>query len=189
MGIRYVDAVIPEENWEQKKTDVTTHDIDVFTMGDDWIGEFDFLKDQCKVVYLDRTENISSTMIRNLWNMPAPDTVESIDQDATLAEQRHFRILEIHKIAIGELAVPTGRLQDRRLFVELKELESRPPPFEWLEASILMSVFRKARPMKALSTMNRMRRLSKTKHEKIRFEEFSKAVADHLSPVLLTNHG
>lgn len=64
-AIRYVDLVIPEETWEQKVQDVTRHGIDVFVMGDDWAGEFDFLKEHCEVVYLPRTENISSTIIRN----------------------------------------------------------------------------------------------------------------------------
>lgn len=63
-AIRYVDEVIPEENWEQKNTDIKDHDIDVFVMGDDWEGEFDFLKDQCEVVYLPRTEGISTTQIK-----------------------------------------------------------------------------------------------------------------------------
>ncbi|MCI6729163.1 MAG: glycerol-3-phosphate cytidylyltransferase [Candidatus Faecousia sp.] len=63
-AIRYVDLVIPEENWEQKKTDVAKYDIDVFVMGDDWAGKFDFLKDQCQVVYLPRTPEISTTKIK-----------------------------------------------------------------------------------------------------------------------------
>lgn len=63
-AIRYVDLVIPEENWEQKKTDVGTYNIDVFVMGDDWEGKFDFLKDQCEVVYLPRTPEISTTRIK-----------------------------------------------------------------------------------------------------------------------------
>lgn len=63
-AIRYVDMVIPEENWEQKKTDVAKYEVDIFTMGDDWEGKFDFLKDQCEVVYLPRTPEISSTQIK-----------------------------------------------------------------------------------------------------------------------------
>ncbi|WP_458732209.1 glycerol-3-phosphate cytidylyltransferase [Bacillus subtilis] len=62
--IRYVDEVIPEKNWEQKKQDIIDHNIDVFVMGDDWEGKFDFLKDQCEVVYLPRTEGISTTKIK-----------------------------------------------------------------------------------------------------------------------------
>ncbi len=63
-AIRYVDLVIPETCWEQKALDVKAHDVSVFTMGDDWTGKFDFLKDQCEVVYMPRTPAISSTMIR-----------------------------------------------------------------------------------------------------------------------------
>lgn len=63
-AIRYVDLVIPEENWEQKKTDVGKYDVDVFVMGNDWEGHFDFLKEQCEVVYLPRTPEISTTKIK-----------------------------------------------------------------------------------------------------------------------------
>lgn len=63
-AIRYVDEVIPEENWEQKNTDVIKHNIDVFVMGNDWEGKFDFLKDKCEVVYLPRTPEISTTIIK-----------------------------------------------------------------------------------------------------------------------------
>lgn len=59
-----MDEVIPEKNWEQKKQDIIDHNIDVFVMGDDWEGKFDFLKDQCEVVYLPRTEGISTTKIK-----------------------------------------------------------------------------------------------------------------------------
>ncbi|WP_188454997.1 glycerol-3-phosphate cytidylyltransferase [Virgibacillus oceani] len=64
-AIRYVDEVIPEKNWEQKVTDVQKHDVDVFVMGDDWEGKFDFLKNYCQVVYLPRTVGISTTKIKN----------------------------------------------------------------------------------------------------------------------------
>ncbi|MBR1392897.1 MAG: glycerol-3-phosphate cytidylyltransferase [Ruminococcus sp.] len=63
-AIRYVDLVIPEENWEQKISDVQLYKADVFVMGDDWKGKFDFLKDYCEVVYLPRTPEISTTQIK-----------------------------------------------------------------------------------------------------------------------------
>ena len=63
-AIRYVDLVIPEENWEQKSEDVKLYKVDTFVMGDDWEGKFDFLKELCEVVYLPKTPEISSTMIR-----------------------------------------------------------------------------------------------------------------------------
>ncbi|KGB15515.1 glycerol-3-phosphate cytidylyltransferase [Latilactobacillus sp. 5-91] len=64
-AIKYVDQVIPEEDWEQKKLDVQKYDIDIFVMGDDWKGKFDFLSDYCKVIYLDRTSGISTTKIKH----------------------------------------------------------------------------------------------------------------------------
>lgn len=63
-AIRYVDLVIPEENWEQKTADVQEYHIDVFVMGDDWRGKFDDLEEHCEVVYLERTPEISTTQIK-----------------------------------------------------------------------------------------------------------------------------
>ncbi len=63
-AIRYVDKVIPENTWDQKIEDVKKYDIDVFVMGDDWEGKFDFLKDYCEVVYLPRTIGISTTKVK-----------------------------------------------------------------------------------------------------------------------------
>lgn len=63
-SIRYVDLVIPEENWEQKRSDIRKFDVDTFVMGNDWEGKFDFLSDLCEVVYLPRTPEISSTRIK-----------------------------------------------------------------------------------------------------------------------------
>ncbi len=64
-AIKYVDLVIPEDNWDQKRTDVHKYNVDVFVMGDDWAGKFDFLKEEgCEVVYLSRTPGISTTQIK-----------------------------------------------------------------------------------------------------------------------------
>ena len=63
-AIRYVDRVIPERSWDQKVTDVQRYHIDTFVMGDDWQGKFDFLKDYCEVIYLPRTQDISTTKIK-----------------------------------------------------------------------------------------------------------------------------
>jgi len=63
-SIKYVDKVIKEENWEQKIEDIKQYDIDIFAIGDDWEGKFDFLKDYCEVVYLERTKDISTTKIK-----------------------------------------------------------------------------------------------------------------------------
>jgi len=73
-AVRYVDLVIPETAWEQKVEDIRTHAVDVFVMGDDWRGRFDFLEPHCEVVYLSRTRHVSSTQISS-----------DIDDDARLA--------------------------------------------------------------------------------------------------------
>jgi len=63
-AIKYVDMVIPENDWKQKIEDIKRNNIDIFAMGDDWDGKFDFLKEYCEVVYLPRTDNISSTVLK-----------------------------------------------------------------------------------------------------------------------------
>ena len=59
-----MDLVIPEETWEQKSSDVDQYNVDVFVIGDDWEGKFDFLKEKCEVVYLPRTPEISSSKVK-----------------------------------------------------------------------------------------------------------------------------
>lgn len=63
-AVRFVDLVIPENNWEQKADDVKLYHVDKFVMGDDWQGKFDFLKKHCEVVYLERTPEISTSQIK-----------------------------------------------------------------------------------------------------------------------------
>jgi glycerol-3-phosphate cytidylyltransferase len=68
-AIRFVDLVIPETCWEQKKTDIHCYDIDTFVMGDDWQGKFDWLgAEGCEVVYLARTPEVSSSQIKKDLN-------------------------------------------------------------------------------------------------------------------------
>lgn len=71
-SLRYVDLVVPEKTWEQKSTDIDKYSIDIFVIGDDWNGKFDYLKEKCKVLYLPRTPNISTsarkeTIIKELF--------------------------------------------------------------------------------------------------------------------------
>jgi len=79
-AIKYVDKVIPEEDWEQKIEDIKKHDIDIFIMGDDWTGKFDFLKEYCEVLYLPRTEGISSTKLKNTLNTISAINLDEINQ-------------------------------------------------------------------------------------------------------------
>lgn len=63
-AIDCVDKVIPENSWEQKLSDVKDHNVDIFAIGEDWKGKFDFLADLCEVTYLERTKNISTTDLK-----------------------------------------------------------------------------------------------------------------------------
>ena len=65
-SLDYVDKVIPENNWDQKVTDIKGNNIDIFVIGDDWEGKFDELKDFCEVIYLPRTKGISSSKLRSI---------------------------------------------------------------------------------------------------------------------------
>ena len=65
-GIRYVDDIIVEDTWEQKRDDITRLKIDIFVIGNDWVGKFDHLSDICTVKYLSRTTDISSTKIKQI---------------------------------------------------------------------------------------------------------------------------
>ena len=79
-AIRYVDLVIPENNWEQKIQDIKDYKIDVCVMGDDWAGsdKFDYLKEYCEVKFLERTPGVSTTMIKN--DLQLQETVDGVDQ-------------------------------------------------------------------------------------------------------------
>lgn len=65
-NLQQVDMVIPESSWEQKEQDIVTYGVDVFAMGSDWKGKFDYLEEYCEVVYLERTEGVSTTEIKNM---------------------------------------------------------------------------------------------------------------------------
>ena len=79
-AIKYVDMVIPEHNWEQKVDDVLKYDVDIFAMGDDWEGKFDFLKKHCEVISLPRTKNISSTDLRKKLHNVSEINVQDINK-------------------------------------------------------------------------------------------------------------
>ena len=82
-SIRYVDLVIPEESWTQKRSDMHEYHIDTFVMGEDWKGKFDFLKEEgVEVVYLPRTPEISSSkMKKELYDAGAVDSESKINHD------------------------------------------------------------------------------------------------------------
>lgn len=82
-SIQYVHRAIPEESWEQKLADIKRYDIDTFVIGEDWEGKFDFLKEYCDVVYLERTRNISTTALKKslggLSSINKDDLIKALD--------------------------------------------------------------------------------------------------------------
>lgn len=82
-NIKCVDKVIPEYSWEPKIEDIKKYNVDIFAIGDDWEGKFDFLKNYCEVVYLKRTENISTTKLKkslsNFLSIPKDDIINAFE--------------------------------------------------------------------------------------------------------------
>jgi len=84
---RFVDAVIPESTWGQKREDVVRLGVDVFGMGGDWEGHFDELGDVCQVVYLPRTAGISSTTIKDRLKVFDAESLQSLKTAIETAQQ------------------------------------------------------------------------------------------------------
>ncbi|ART63944.1 adenylyltransferase/cytidyltransferase family protein [Kushneria marisflavi] len=82
-NIKFVDEVIPEFSWEQKRDDVVKYGVDIFAIGEDWKGEFDFLSNLCEVKYLPRTRDISTTelkkSLKNFLSIPQEDLIRAFE--------------------------------------------------------------------------------------------------------------
>ncbi len=82
-NIKCVDLVIPETSWEQKLEDIKKYDVDIFVMGKDWETKFDFLKEHCKVQYLERTKSISTTWLKKslskFLTIPKEDIINAFE--------------------------------------------------------------------------------------------------------------
>lgn len=82
-NIKFVDEVIPESSWEQKREDVVRFGVDIFAIGEDWKGKFDFLSDLCDVQYLPRTKDISTTelkkSLKNFLSIPQEDLIRAFE--------------------------------------------------------------------------------------------------------------
>ena len=87
-NIKCVDKVIPEDNWEQKIDDIQKYNVDIFAIGNDWKGKFDFLKEHCDVIYLERTKDISTTQLKksltNFLSIPKEDILNAFKIIETL---------------------------------------------------------------------------------------------------------
>lgn len=88
LACRYVDAVFPEESWDQKADDILKYDARILAMGDDWAGHFDSLETLCEIVYLPRTEGISSTEIKKLIASHFREEITSILNELEIVQKR-----------------------------------------------------------------------------------------------------
>ena len=86
-SLKYVDLVIPENNWDQKIEDIKKYNVDILVMGSDWVGKFDELKPFCEVEYLPRTEGVSSTTLRNSFVNLKSINLEALDSALKLLAQ------------------------------------------------------------------------------------------------------
>jgi len=77
-ALRCVDEVFPEHDWDQKAKDINKYNADVLTMGHDWTGKFDALNDICEVVYLPRTEGISTTDVKQALRAFDPEHLDEL---------------------------------------------------------------------------------------------------------------
>ncbi|MCG7304851.1 MULTISPECIES: adenylyltransferase/cytidyltransferase family protein [Micrococcaceae] len=90
-SIRYVDEAIPEENWDQKRSDIEKHNVDAFAIGEDWKGKFDDLEDIVEVIYLPRTDGISTTELKRILSSfdarKVNELKESLDTLSRIVEE------------------------------------------------------------------------------------------------------
>lgn len=77
-SLRCVDEVLRESDWQQKAKDIEQHNVDIFGIGSDWQGKFDHLKANCKVVYLSRTPNISTTDLKKALSSIDSESIKTI---------------------------------------------------------------------------------------------------------------
>lgn len=75
-AIKYVDEVIPENDWGQKREDIQKHDVDLMVMGDDWLGKFDDLKKLCRVIYIPRSVGISTSIIKGRLRLTEDQNID-----------------------------------------------------------------------------------------------------------------
>lgn len=86
-AIDCVDEVIPESSWDQKSENIIQYEVGCLVMGSDWTGKFDDLMGLCDVIYLERTEGISSTKIKNSLSMFRDVNFERVRDALTLLNQ------------------------------------------------------------------------------------------------------
>jgi len=97
-AIRYVDLVVPEMSWEQKVSDIETYFVDIVVMGSDWANSerFEYLRNHCDLVYLDRTNGVSTTQIKQELGLQPP--LRGVNQLPEAQEMEQLMAAGAHQI-------------------------------------------------------------------------------------------
>lgn len=165
---RHVDRVLPENSWDQKRQDILRDGIDIFAMGDDWLGKFDELADICQVVYLPRTRDISTTQLRTVIaemrrdteqrpTKPGPATPAAAEPGAAAPAIDADMFAEILQTA------QQGRLDTgayRRFHKRLIKTED-PRNTDWLRCWILLHCLMRKKPVRTQALISRFNRISR----------------------------
>ena len=166
---RFVDKVIAEESWDQKRDDIRREKIDIFAMGDDWEGKFDDLKDLCEVVYLPRTKDISTTALKTvIGEMRHASALEST------TEQAEPRGVDGDTFAAILETARNGKLDNKKYqgFLELlTEREDKSNP-DWLRCWILLHCLTRKKAFRTQNLIAKYNRISRRKKKMGDYEDF-----------------
>jgi glycerol-3-phosphate cytidylyltransferase len=178
---QYVDQVLPDEDWEQKRADITREEISIFGMGDDWTGKFNELTDICEVVYLPRTEHVSSTtlksFLKSLGRKELRDTkslVEALDAPASKGEETILAEVK-EAILAGEVSIKDYH----RILAKVEKCRDL-KDFDWLQAWILLHCATRKKAFPTQKIISKFSRMSRRKGQTEAYQSFLTYVVDDL---------
>jgi glycerol-3-phosphate cytidylyltransferase len=186
---RYVDCVLPEKRWDQKYDDIIREGISVFGMGDDWTGKFDELEGICEVVFLDRTENVSSTTLKSfIKSLGREELLEALP----VIDEKLVPNFDSEKTMLSQVksVVSLGNISNKdyhRLFAELEENHDD-RSLEWLQAWILLHCAAQKKPYPTQKFISKLGRISRRRGQTDSYHTFLSYVVDEMS-FLLPNGG
>ena len=178
---RFVDEVLPEQSWDQKRLDISRKKIGVFAMGDDWLGKFDDLRDICEVVYLPRTQDISTSFLKEIIreNEPeAPISGKTEVKAAGLADAQTFE--EILKHA------RKGRIsyKNYRHYREILGRGQSEQKIDWLKCWILLFCLVQKKPIKTRNYISKFCEISRRRKRTREYSAFMKLLFTDLGLML-----
>lgn len=170
MSCKYVDRVLPEHDWDQKRTDIIREKIDIFAMGDDWAGKFDDLSDVCEVIYLPRTEDISSTSLKKII------AKMSSDEESTKSPSWGVVFKDIVDIATN------GHLDKRtyKKFLNILLDNEDDKDLNWLRSWVLLNSITHKKAFKTQSYISKMVKISRRRGKMDEYNSFMSLLFDEM---------